>query len=103
MKFLFFTLLAQIVISAPLLSQIFGPGGLAEVDLSGMGVLSPSSDTTKVNINKGYGNYIGPQHAPATAPGFGSPQQFFNTGFHGAPPAQGFLQSGGNQLRGPRA
>ncbi|KXN64853.1 hypothetical protein CONCODRAFT_13802 [Conidiobolus coronatus NRRL 28638] len=102
MKLLFLTLLTQIVISAPLLSQLIGPGGLAEVDLSGLSVLSPSTDTAKVNINKGYGNYAGPQYAPAYAyGGYGGPQQLFNPGFQRGLPAQGFPQ-GFPQSRGPR-
>ncbi|KXN64844.1 hypothetical protein CONCODRAFT_13827 [Conidiobolus coronatus NRRL 28638] len=120
MKFLFLTLLTQIIISAPLLTQILGTGGVADVDLSGLSVLSSSSDTTKININKGYGNYVGPQHAPAPvysgydAPVGGGPtppqldgfQQLFNPGFQRGLPAQGFPQgfpqSRGNQLKAQR-
>lgn len=94
MKFLYLTLLTQCVFSSPLLYGIVGPGGLAEVDLSGLSVLSPSSDTTKVNINKGYGNYVGPKYAPANIysghatpdgrsapPQFGGPRKLFNSRF----------------------
>jgi hypothetical protein len=103
MKFLFFALLTQIVTSVPFLSHILGLGGIAEVDLSGLSVLSPSSDTTKVNINKGYGNYVGPQYSPASVyggyNGYGA-QQWFNPGFQGGPSTQGFTQEKGNQLSG---
>jgi hypothetical protein len=44
--------------SAPLL------GGIAGVDASGWSILSPSADNTHISINKGFGNWHGPQYVP---------------------------------------